>query len=201
MPPPPLAHRNLESAPSSSRERKSEAAAASHRHSLPLRPGGLRRFRSRDDLAISWECLTFHRKCARGEREGLGGAGVFKTRPCGILLAVTLDVPQFIAGRRLGRFLRPFLKLLAVLLIWINCLPSTANRCLLDLRMTRLADMIAVATALSSGGFNFERSPQVVSAYRAGCGYRLQSFRGPCLTAYKVCHKIMRLSMTPSTCS
>ena len=100
-----------------------------------------------------------------------------------------LNVPQFIARNRLGFFLQPFLKLLAVLPIRINCLPSTANRCLFYLRMTRVADMIAVAITLSSGWFHFEKLLQVVSAYRTGCGYKLQSFRCACLIAYKVCHK------------
>jgi hypothetical protein len=48
------------------------------------------------------------------------------------------------------------------------------------------------ATTLSSGRFNLERSPQVVSAYRIGCGYKLQSFRGAYLIAYKICHKNIR---------
>ena len=63
-----LAHRDLESAAASARERKSESAAASIVIGSRLRLGGLRRFRFHGDLAISWECLTFHRKCARGER-------------------------------------------------------------------------------------------------------------------------------------
>ena len=48
------------------------------------------------------------------------------------------------------RLLRHYAGRAAVFPIWINCLPSKANRCLFHFGMVRVADMIPVSAAFSS---------------------------------------------------
>ena len=119
--------------------------------------------------------------------------------PAHIILAVMLDVPRFMisivtrtgnpgrrgedsetvrARPRTARFAPSVSSRMGYCFpIWINCLPSRANRCLFHFGMVLIVDTIPVLCDAFKRQSSFEPLLQVAVPCRTGFGRKLQSFQ------------------------